>query len=95
MCFFNKMLNRSTFLKQVGTIFVLVSLSCASDLTSKAPIQQIADKISGYFVPLILSLSVMTLAIWLTIGFVNIEIIPRYKAPVNGTVSCTQFQHSL
>ncbi|XP_030848168.1 copper-transporting ATPase 2 isoform X1 [Strongylocentrotus purpuratus] len=49
--------------------------------TSKAPIQQIADKISGRFVPTILFLSIITLGIWLTIGFVDIEIVPIYSPP--------------
>ncbi|XP_071476855.1 copper-transporting ATPase 2-like [Diadema antillarum] len=47
--------------------------------TSKAPIQQIADKISGKFVPGILFLSLLTLGIWLTIGFVNVQLIPIYN----------------
>ena len=35
---------------------------------SKAPIQEIADKISSIFVPTVLIIAVVTLAIWLTIG---------------------------
>eukprot|EP00057_Strongylocentrotus_purpuratus_P015371 XP_011669845.1 PREDICTED: copper-transporting ATPase 1-like [Strongylocentrotus purpuratus] len=55
--------------------------------TSKAPIQQIADKISGRFVPAILFLSIITLGIWLTIGFVDIEIVPIYSPPAENAVS--------
>lgn len=35
---------------------------------SKAPIQQIADKVAGIFVPVVLILALLTLLIWLTIG---------------------------
>ncbi len=34
---------------------------------SKAPIQRIADRIAGYFVPTILVLAAITLAVWLAI----------------------------
>jgi Cu+-exporting ATPase len=35
---------------------------------SKAPIQQIADKVAGIFVPVVLILAVITFSIWLTVG---------------------------
>ncbi|PIK50859.1 putative copper-transporting ATPase 2 [Apostichopus japonicus] len=44
--------------------------------TSKAPIQQIADKISGVFVPSILLLSITTLGIWMALGFTDATRIP-------------------
>uniref|UniRef100_A0A667HYG1 Copper-transporting ATPase 1 n=1 Tax=Lynx canadensis TaxID=61383 RepID=A0A667HYG1_LYNCA len=46
--------------------------------TSKAPIQQFADKLSGYFVPFIVVISIATLLVWIIIGFLNFEIVETY-----------------
>ncbi|KAK1169734.1 copper-transporting ATPase 2 isoform X1 [Acipenser oxyrinchus oxyrinchus] len=57
--------------------------------TSKAPIQQFADKLSGYFVPFIICVSVLTLVVWLIIGFVNFEIVVHYFPGYNKNIPKT------
>ena len=41
----------------------------------QAPIQQLADKIAGIFVPLVVFVSTLTLVVWVIIGYVNTSII--------------------
>ncbi|NP_033856.3 copper-transporting ATPase 1 isoform 2 [Mus musculus] len=58
--------------------------------TSKAPIQQFADKLSGYFVPFIVLVSIVTLLVWIIIGFQNFEIVETYFPGYNRSISRTE-----
>lgn len=52
--------------------------------TSKAPIQQLADKIAAYFVPIIICLAVLTLIIWSIIGSIDINYLPISESEKQG-----------
>ncbi|PJB22949.1 copper-translocating P-type ATPase, partial [Candidatus Dojkabacteria bacterium CG_4_9_14_3_um_filter_150_Dojkabacteria_WS6_41_13] len=51
---------------------------------SRAPIQKVADRISGVFVPVVLVIAVLTLLIWLVIG---LQFLPFSEAVTNGMLS--------
>ncbi|CAL9706822.1 unnamed protein product [Knipowitschia caucasica] len=58
--------------------------------TSKAPIQQYADKISGYFVPFIVGVSLLTLVAWIFIGFLNFSLVEEYFPGYDKSISRTE-----
>lgn len=44
----------------------------------QAPIQQLADRLSSYFVPFIIVVSLLTLLGWLAIGFLHFQLVEEH-----------------
>lgn len=58
--------------------------------TSKAPIQQFADRIAGYFVPAVIAISSITLLSWLFVGHYYTEYLPiSVQLIFNSKILCT------
>lgn len=60
----------------------VLTLDCCNDVIVlffwQAPIQQLADRLSGYFVPFIVIISMLTVVAWLIIGFLDFDVVAKY-----------------
>jgi Cu+-exporting ATPase len=77
---FGATINKNGFIKfraeKVGSDTVLSQIikSVEDAQGSKAPVQRLADKVSAYFVPAVIGVAIITLALWLILGGVfNID----------------------
>lgn len=67
-------INRSGFIKcqaekvGEGTTLSQIIKMVSDAAASKAPISKVADKVSGVFVPIVLAIALVTLAVWLAVG---------------------------
>ncbi|XP_005093403.1 copper-transporting ATPase 1 isoform X2 [Aplysia californica] len=68
--------------------------------TSKAPIQNLADKIAGYFVPVVSLLSLTTLVTWVIVGYSDVTLLdsdfdPTGPTPASEIIFQKAFQYAI